>query len=156
MQIKNYVINLERAIERRKASLDDFIRNDIDFEFVSGIDWQDISDQDIRTHVQPKYLYNVQRSSRPLVHGTLACWLSHRKVWQMALDNREDIIAVFEDDCRLTNATKPALMAIDKIRGGVVSTLISSFFTMEKSKNQSYLSIKSMSSLSSVFPSMIQ
>ena len=110
--MKSYVLNLERAIERREYAKNQFKYYGIDFEFLYGVDWRDITNQDIFENVHPKYLSNANKWKRPLIHGGLACWLSHRKIWKTALKNEEKVIAVFEDDCRLTDNTKSALDSI--------------------------------------------
>ncbi len=115
--MKCYVINLDRATERRKTMISQFAKAGIEFEFAKGIDWCDLSDQDIQDNVCPKYLANQRKWKRPLVHGGLACWLSHRKVWQTALQNNESIIAVFEDDCSLAEETQSVIDNLDRSVG---------------------------------------
>ncbi len=113
--MKCYVIHLERATDRKETCINEFQNTEIEFEFVSGVDWRDLTDQDIEDNVDSQYLANERKFKRPPVHGGLACWLSHRKVWRTALANEEELIAVFEDDCQLAKETKSALVAIESI-----------------------------------------
>ena len=113
--MKNYVINLERAVERKDATIKQFGHYGIEFEFFSGVDWQNLTNDDIINYVHPKYISNSKKYKRPLVHGTLACWLSHRRLWQIAVNQGEDMVAVFEDDATLTEDTSIALNAIENM-----------------------------------------
>ena len=111
--MKSYVISLDRAAERRDSILHNFEQFGIDFQVVSGIDWLDITDQMVLDNLHPDYFFRAKNLKRPHVHGILACWLSHRKVWKLAIERNQKIVAIFEDDCELTVDTKPALKAIE-------------------------------------------
>ena len=114
--MKNYIINLERATERRELVIEEFAYHGIDFEIVPGVDWLDLTECDVREIVDPKFLAKSKNWPDPMcLHGMLACWLSHRKVWQKALSEGERRIAVFEDDVNLTDDAKSALKAIYKL-----------------------------------------
>ena len=114
--MKNYVINLERATERRESVIGEFASHGIDIEIIFGVDWLNLTESDLRSNVDPKYLSKSKKWSDPkTLYGMLACWLSHRKVWQRAVNEGADKIAVFEDDVYLTTDAKLALNAIDKL-----------------------------------------
>ncbi len=113
--MKSYVINLPRATHRRDSIQTEFEKFDIEFDFYSGVDWQNLSDEDILQHVDPKYIAKSKKFYRPIIHGLLACWLSHRSVWKQALQNGEDIVAIFEDDATLTVDTKAALNLLEDL-----------------------------------------
>ena len=113
MSIKCYVINLERARERRQNSINEFTRNGINFEFASGVDWKDISERDIVNNLDPTTLRRSGFSTEAIDRGALACWLSHRNAWQRAIDEHANLIAVFEDDAALTEHTHRVLSSID-------------------------------------------
>ena len=83
--MKNYVINLERAVDRREATIKQFDHHGIEFEFFSGVDWLDLTEQDFLENVDPKYLLNSKKSVDGSLPGLLACWLSHRNLWKFAL-----------------------------------------------------------------------
>ena len=109
-----YVINLLRASERRQRIAHKFNQHGISYSLIPGIDWQDLTDEAVVKHVHPDYFSQVRNSKRPQIHGTLACWLSHRKVWDLALKENENVVAIFEDDAMPTNETKAALEAIEE------------------------------------------
>lgn len=113
--MKSYVINLERAVDRREATIKQFDHHGIEFELFSGVDWLDLTDDDVATNVDSKFLSKLKKKYGPTtVLGMLACWLSHRNLWKIATANNEgtEIFAIFEDDACLTKDTKSALKAI--------------------------------------------
>ena len=116
MPIKNYIINLERAHERRQNVVKEFIQYGVEYELVSGIDWRDLSEQDIVNWVDPKVKRREQIYGQTIDKGSLACWLSHRKVWEIGIRNNLDLIAVFEDDATLTNRTREILLKIETLQ----------------------------------------
>ena len=113
--MKSYVINLDRATERRDSLSHKFEQFGIDYQVVSGIDWLDITDQMMLDNLHPDYFFRAKYLKRPHVHGILACWLSHRKVWKLAIERNQDVVAIFEDDCEITSETKSALKAIKEL-----------------------------------------
>ncbi len=110
-----YVINLLRASERRQIVSNNFSQQEIEFRFITGFDWRELTDQSIFDNVHPEFLLKIKNYKQPHIHGSLACWLSHRKVWHYALQNNENVVAVFEDDAMPTSETKSALNAIGKV-----------------------------------------
>ena len=115
--MKNYVLYLERAVNRKKAIIKELDHYSIDADFYPAIDWHSITDEDVQNEVDPEYLKESNNSIDPLqIYGVLACWLSHRKLWKSAVDGELDSITVFEDDARFSEDTKPALAAIDRLK----------------------------------------
>jgi len=83
------VINLERSIERKN----NFVKNNkgIDYEFVSAVDGQLLTDNDI---------YDKNKFIQPLPYfgvGAYGCALSHLKLWNTAIEH-EAPITIAEDD----------------------------------------------------------
>ena len=115
--MKNYVINLERASDRREVIAKNFDHYGIEFEFFTAIDWVDLTENDVRDNVDSKFLAKSKKWINPMdLHGMLACWLSHRILWKNAVaDEQSEIISIFEDDATLTSDTKAALEAITKL-----------------------------------------
>lgn len=115
--MKNYVLGLERAVDRKEAIIKELNHYDIEFDFYWAIDWHSITDEDVQKNVYPKYLKETNNSIDPLqIYSVLACWQSHRSLWKFAMKEGLDSIAVFEDDARLSEDTKPALAAIDQLK----------------------------------------
>lgn len=90
--MKCLVVNLDRSIDRLPHVTKEFGKLGVNFERVSAVDWHDLKDTAISRIVKrsPKF--------KPLTYPTIACFLSHKKCWQMIVDGQEDYVAVFEDD----------------------------------------------------------
>lgn len=80
--MKVYVINLDREIDRWNSAQSELSRLGIDGVRCSAIDKDQISD-------------NEQAF---VTNGVLACWQSHRKVFQDLLKSNSDFALVLEDD----------------------------------------------------------
>lgn len=84
--MKCLVINLDRSVSRLAHITDEFARIGMPFERVSAIDAAD----------------GILPSSR-LTAPEVACFLSHRKCWQMIADGVDQYGAIFEDDVVLSS-----------------------------------------------------
>lgn len=114
--MKIYVINLERAVERKEAAIGEFERYGIEFDIHSGVDWRSLTERDVREQVEHKFQAIAKKRWNPMsIYGMLACWLSHRNLWKRAVYDGVDAIAVFEDDVRLADETKSALARIESL-----------------------------------------
>jgi len=126
--MQSYVIHIERATERRFSILQQSEKYSIDYEIFRGIDWLEIDEEIISQNVHPKFLKKSKKFHQPDIRGPLACWLSHRDVWDLALRSNEEVIAVFEDDAGFTSDTKAAIEALDEFsrtKGGGIRYCIS-------------------------------
>lgn len=88
--MKSYVINLDRAPERLAAITAQFQALALEFTRQAAVDSTTISDR----AGQPSHL--------PLSKGEIACFLSHRLLWQKIAEDTAPYAAVFEDDARLS------------------------------------------------------
>ena len=85
---KVYVINLEKDINKLKSVTKEFEEQHIVFERFNAIDGNNVDDDARITKFCNKFCYD----------GLKGCALSHRTIWEKALENRYEHIAVFEDD----------------------------------------------------------
>lgn len=85
---KVYVINLERDTKKMTSVSKEFENQNINFERFNAIDGKLIGDDNRFTNICNKYC--------PV--GAKGCALSHRTIWENALKNNYESIAVFEDD----------------------------------------------------------
>lgn len=95
---KIFVISAARFTDRQ-ARVNEKLNN-ISFDFFWGVDKKNITIEDaikksIYNEVQAKRL---QRMSKPLSIGELACALSHRNLYQTIIENKWEKTLVFEDD----------------------------------------------------------
>ncbi|OAU94496.1 LgtB [Moraxella catarrhalis] len=91
--MKNYVISLTTASARRDHIIREFGKQGVDFEFFDAITPEQVPSLAKTFHI------NIENSS--LTQGELACLFSHVCLWQKAIDDNLDYIAIFEDDIYL-------------------------------------------------------
>lgn len=96
--MKNYVISLKNAHQRRQHIVQEFGRHGIDFEFFDAITPSQVP------LLAQKFDINIQNSE--LTPGELACLFSHIALWQKAKDENIQHLVVFEDDVYLGENTK--------------------------------------------------
>ena len=100
--MKNYVISLSTASERRAHIEREFAARDVEFEFFDAV---------IPATVEATARDLGLDASRTKLHQLeLACLLSHVSLWKKAVDERLDHIAVFEDDIHLGEHAADFLM----------------------------------------------
>ncbi|MFB2538691.1 MULTISPECIES: glycosyltransferase family 25 protein [unclassified Acinetobacter] len=92
--MKNYVISLATATERRRHIIQEFGQQGIDFEFFDAVTPTDTPSIGEQLGID---LQNNQRLSV----GEKACFLSHVSLWQKMLDDDIEYMAIFEDDVYL-------------------------------------------------------
>ncbi|STY99528.1 Lipooligosaccharide biosynthesis protein lex-1 [Moraxella lacunata] len=92
--MKNYVISLTTATNRREHIKAEFGKQNIHFEFFDAITPDSIERISTQLNIP---LINNQRLSL----GEKACFLSHVCLWQKMIDDDLKYIAIFEDDVYL-------------------------------------------------------
>lgn len=90
--IKNYVISLETAQQRREHITQEFSDKGINFEFFDALFPSPKLDEEIN-----RLLPNLSLQDN-LTIGEKACFMSHISLWKKCLDDNLDYIAIFEDD----------------------------------------------------------
>ena len=108
--MKCFVINLKRAVERKQYISNQLHQLSQEFEFVEGVDWKDIDPDSLTQTVSN---IKIKNSYRTLTLGQMGCNLSHRKVLKWLVDSSERMIAVLEDDVRLSNDFPDVLDALE-------------------------------------------
>ena len=104
------LINLERASDRRAAMSREFDAAGLRYEIKTAIDGRRLT---------PDQLACVDWESRrrlglrPQDNGSIACWLTHREVLRDLATNGPDMMAVFEDDARLTPRLAKVLSVLE-------------------------------------------
>lgn len=92
--MKNYVISLVGATDRRNHIAQQFDAHQIDFEFFDAIS----KDQAIEKALQ----LGVSVGRSDLTLGEIACLMSHVCIWQKIVDEKIPYVAIFEDDIHLS------------------------------------------------------
>ncbi len=108
--MKPYVINLPRAENRRKAMAEQLQGLGLEFEFLPGTDWKQLSEED---WLQVDRAGRAWEGRSPLSPGMVACHLSHRKALAAIATGDKEWGAVLEDDVALATELKAALLALD-------------------------------------------
>lgn len=91
--MKNFVISLESATERRAHIHHEFGQHNVSFEFFDAL-----TPDKARSHAQSLAL---DLSAASLTSGELACMMSHVSVWQKMIDENMSYATIFEDDVYL-------------------------------------------------------
>lgn len=110
--MKTLVINLDRSADRLAHSHEQFGRVGIDFDRVQAVDGRTLKNEVID---------NISLSDdwpKPTV-SEFACFMSHRKCWDILVDSHEKYAAIFEDDIILTRDATKFLSNTDWIPSGV-------------------------------------
>ncbi len=99
MNIKAYIIHLERASARRKQ-VDRIVEAcSVPTEIVHAIDGgalsaEEISQSYVKNKHEPQYPFKLQP-------GEVGCFLSHRKCWRRQIEENLDAALILEDDIEL-------------------------------------------------------
>ena len=95
-----FVINLKRAVERRQNVSVQLNQLRLPFEIIEGVDWKYLDESHLPETI--KHI-KIKNSFRTLTLGQIGCNLSHRNVLNWLVNSSEKMIAVLEDDVRLSN-----------------------------------------------------
>ncbi|MDE2674625.1 MAG: glycosyltransferase family 25 protein [Paracoccaceae bacterium] len=107
--MKCLVINLRRAVERKQYISNQLNQVSQEFEFVAGVDWKEID-----ASLQPVTARHIKikNSFRSLSMGEIGCNLSHRKILKWLASSSEKMIAVLEDDVRISKDFPEAITVL--------------------------------------------
>ncbi len=109
--MKTFVINLERAKERRRRMEEQFASLGLEAAFHPAAD--------IRDFTQETYSM-VDRETRrrlglwPQADAEIACWMSHRRIMREVVENGPETVAVLEDDAGLSADFPEVLDALER------------------------------------------
>ena len=107
------LINLKRASDRRARMAREFGALGLRYEIKEAIDGRNLS---------AEHLSQVDRQDRrrlglyPQANGSIANWLTQREVMRDLVANGPEMIAIFEDDARLTPELPEVLAALEQQR----------------------------------------
>ncbi|MCD1633268.1 glycosyltransferase family 25 protein [Martelella mediterranea] len=92
-----FLINLARSHDRLSHMRAVFNAQGLAFERIDAVDAATLSEDFVRNIVVPP----ISKYARNLTPSEVACYLSHKKVWEMALSRGLEYAAIFEDDIHL-------------------------------------------------------
>ncbi|WP_227681697.1 glycosyltransferase family 25 protein [Psychrobacter glacincola] len=91
--MKNIVISLESAVERRKHINEEFGKYKVDFEFFDALTPD--TAKDFANNL------GLNLKDAKLTPGELACMMSHVAIWKKTIDENIPYVTIFEDDIYL-------------------------------------------------------
>lgn len=110
--LRKFVINLERRPDRKQSFL---AHNPSPVEFVNAVDARDLTPADLREHgISPDLAFRCPFKGRRVTWGEVACFLSHRSVWERCLGLDEPIMVLEDDAVPLRQVSDDHL--IDKLK----------------------------------------
>ena len=107
------LINLKHASERRARMAREFGALGLEYEIKEAIDGR---------HLTEEHLEQVDRQGRrllglyPQANGSIANWLTQREAMADLVANGPDMMAIFEDDARLTPELPEVLAVLEQKR----------------------------------------
>ena len=122
MKVKTFIINLEKSAIRRQYMQDLLSPYPfLDVVFVKAIDGRLLSEEERSSRFD--YAKSKKVYGRSLNAGEVGCALSHRKVYELLLENTEPYALVLEDDIAIQKDLN--LLPLDKI-DKIITTAINS------------------------------
>lgn len=100
-----YIINLAQSTDRLAQQAKQFARLGLTFERLPAVTVDDIS--------QAFYLDNVKHGQRLIKQTEMACFLSHKKAWELVVHHDEPCV-ILEDDALLTHDFAELLQDIER------------------------------------------
>jgi len=111
-QIKCYVINLDRSVDRLEHISQVFSNQDLSFERVKAIDGTVLS------NIEFNLLTSKRNWPHELTRNEVGCFLSHRECLRRIIENNASWGAIFEDDIILSHDICPLLKDVSWIPEG--------------------------------------
>jgi len=105
MQI--FVINLPSAIERRKLQKDQLTKLGLEYKILDATSTSEINDTTYKKHY-----FDWER---PLKRAEVACYYSHRSVWDRVIKSRKPAL-ILEDDAILSKTLPELLINLNDIK----------------------------------------
>lgn len=120
-QIKCFVINLPRSIDRCKACCAHLDNLELDYEIFSATDGLNLTSQDLDKCDLSSHAYLQLSGGRKVTMDNqlspqeIGCALSHLRLYQHILDQNLPYACILEDDCLVKPPFKTALQAIQTL-----------------------------------------
>lgn len=112
LKYKVFVINLDRSGARLEKATRLLNEANIEFERFSAIDGEQLTS----SAIQAIYNFDDDKSFyKALNKGEIACYLSHRAVWQKLIDEKLDFAIILEDDFADCNLLSIAIEQIEQL-----------------------------------------
>ncbi|WP_100644104.1 glycosyltransferase family 25 protein [Alteromonas facilis] len=107
-----FVINLARSTERLDVIQQQFSALNLSFERVNAVDGKDLTSQQLNAVYAPQH---PDAYYKTLNMGEIACYLSHRAIWQRIVDEHIPFAIILEDDVHLHSSLPQSISAIEQM-----------------------------------------
>lgn len=104
------LINLKRAVERRKRMAREFDTVGLPYEIKEAIDGRHLSSSDL---ARVDWEARRRLGLRPQASGSIANWLTQREVMRDLVENGPEMMAIVEDDARFAPDLPEVLHALE-------------------------------------------
>ena len=112
-----YYINLEKSKERRdwmESQLSKIASDQIEYERVSAINGETLTQEDIDAVIE-----TASNNSYELKPNEIACFISHKKVWEKIANSKDQYSVILEDDILLSSKASRFFSDTNWIPNGV-------------------------------------
>lgn len=110
--MKNLVINLDRSPERLAHCHEQFGRLNLEFERVAAVDARSLPQSELDK-------IGLHKDWPKPSNSEFACFMSHRKCWEILVAGTDDYVAIFEDDIILSDSAVDFLKNSDWLSGNI-------------------------------------
>ncbi|MBC8038597.1 MAG: glycosyltransferase family 25 protein [Rhizobiales bacterium] len=90
-----WVLNLERAVDRRKYMERQLNELDWRFEMIPAVDSRYLGSEDLKYYSAQEAMKTIQREMKP---GEIGCALSHARMWERIVAENIEEVLILEDD----------------------------------------------------------
>lgn len=111
--MNTFVINLDKSVDRLAEMTERLDRLGLAFTRISAVYGAHLSERELNRHYDSSRNKRIYR--RPLAAGEIGCYLSHRKIWQIMVDQGLSMALVLEDDAELAPELPVVLAAIENL-----------------------------------------
>lgn len=109
LEMRTFVINLDRCVERMPRIREQFERQGIAFERFPAVDGRRLPMTDDR----PVILY----ANRRITNSERGCLLSHKAIWGLVANGPDPFAAIFEDDIHISGRLGAFLREVERFDG---------------------------------------
>lgn len=110
--MKNLVINLDRSPERLAHCHEQFGRLNLEFERVAAVDAHSLPQSELDK-------IGLHKDWPKPSNSEFACFMSHRKCWELLVAGTDDYAAIFEDDIILSDAAASFLKSAEWVPASI-------------------------------------
>ena len=112
MNVKIFLINLDRSTERLEKAAQQLNRLNVPFERVSAVDGSKLTGAEIDAAFDTEQA--ERRTAYNLTIGEIGCHLSHVECWRRIITDKLDFAIILEDDLVLDDQFPHAIGAIEQ------------------------------------------